>query len=308
MYPVAPGHPNYSQGGSSEFIPELWSGKLLEKFYIATVFAAISNIAYEGEIKNYGDNVTIRTTPDISINDYVVGQNLVYQRPESVSTELLIDKGKYFAFTCDDVIAKQSDLKLLDDWMGDAAEQMKIKIDAQLLQTILPDVSPVNKGATAGKITAAFNMGAAGAPVQITKANVLDYIVDCGTLLDETNRPESNRFIVIPAWAAGMLKKSDLKDASMMGDGTSTLRNGRLGGIDRFTIYTSNNLYYVNDGGKICFNCIFGHKSGISFASQMTKTETLRAESTFGDLVRGLNIYGFKVLQPESVGILYCYK
>ena len=308
MFPTAPAHPNYSHGGNSEFIPELWSGKLLEKFYLATVFAAISNTAYEGEIKNYGDNVTIRTTPDIAINDYVVGQNLVYQRPESISTELLIDKGKYFAFTCDDVIAKQSDLNLLDNWMGDAAEQMKIKIDAQLLQYCLTDISAYNKGAAAGKITAAFNMGASGAPVQLTKANILDYIVDCGTLLDETNRPESNRFMVIPAWAAGMLKKSDLKDATMMGDGTSVLRNGRLGGIDRFTLYTSNNLYAVADGGKTCFNAIFGHKSGISFAAQMTKTETLRAESTFGDLVRGLNIYGFKTLQPESVGILYCYK
>jgi hypothetical protein len=79
MYPVALGHPNYSQSGASMFIPELWSGKILVKFYASTVFGEIANTDYEGEIKNYGDKVVIRTTPDITINDYVVGQNLNYQ-------------------------------------------------------------------------------------------------------------------------------------------------------------------------------------------------------------------------------------
>jgi len=308
MYPIAPSHPNYSSSGTSKFIPEIWSGKLLVKFYMSTVFGEIANTDYEGEIKNYGDKVIIRTTPDITINDYVIGQNLVYQRPESTPVELLIDKGKYFAFTCDDVVAYQSDLKLLDDWSDDAAEQMKIKIDAEILSSVYADVSSYNKGATAGKDSGSINLGTSGSPYQVTKTNVLDILVDCGTVLDEQDIPEQNRWIVIPPWFAGLIKKSDLKDASITGDGTSVLRNGRLGMIDRFTLYTSNNLYTATDGTKTAFYVLFGHKSAISFASQMTKVETLRAESTFGDLVRGLNIYGFKVLKPEAIGLLYCYK
>ena len=308
MYPIAPSHPNYSSSGTSKFIPEIWSGKLLVKFYMSTVFGEIANTDYEGEIKNYGDKVIIRTTPDITINDYVIGQNLVYQRPESTPVELLIDKGKYFAFTCDDVVAYQSDLKLLDDWSDDAAEQMKIKIDAEILSSVYADVSSYNKGATAGKDSGSINLGTSGSPYQVTKTNVLDILVDCGTVLDEQDIPEQNRWIVIPPWFAGLIKKSDLKDASITGDGTSVLRNGRLGMIDRFTLYTSNNLYTATDGAETAFYVLFGHKSAISFASQMTKVETLRAESTFGDLVRGLNIYGFKVLKPEAIGLLYCYK
>ncbi len=307
MYPVALGHPNYSQSGASMFIPELWSGKILVKFYASTVFGEIANTDYEGEIKNYGDKVVIRTTPDITINDYVVGQNLNYQRPESPATDLLIDKGKYFAFSCDDVIKKQSDIALMDDWSEDAGQQMKISIDAQVLATIRNDANAQNMGVAAG-VDGDFNLGAAGAPVQLTKDNILDYFVDMGTILDDWNIPDSNRWIVITPRIAGLIKKSDLKDASMTGDGESLMRNGRLGRIDRWTLYSSNNVYKEVDGEKVCYHVLFGHKSALTFASQMTKMETLRAESTFGDLVRGLNVYGFKVIKPISMGKLYCTK
>jgi hypothetical protein len=95
MYPVVGGHPIYNVSGTSMFIPEVWSAKLLIKFYAACVLTDISNTDYEGEIRNVGDKVHIRTTPDITINDYAIGQNLTYQRPESPSVELTIDKGKY---------------------------------------------------------------------------------------------------------------------------------------------------------------------------------------------------------------------
>lgn len=280
---------------------------MLVKFYLATVFGEIANTDYEGEIKKYGDKVIIRVTPDITINDYTVGQNLVYQRPESESAELLIDKGKYFAFTCDDVISKQSDVKLMDNWSGDAGEQMKIAVDTDVLEGIVGDADSSNKGNSAGADSGDIALGASTAPLQVTKTNVIDVIVDCGLVLDEQNRPDSDRALVIPSWMAAMLKKSDLKDASMTGDGKSILRNGRLGMIDRFTLYQSNNLKTATDTVKVWY-APFCHKSAISFAAQMTKVETLRAESTFGDLVRGLNIYGYEVLQPKSLGELYICK
>ena len=292
-FPVAAGRPNYS----GNFIPEIWSGKLIENFYDATVLAAISNTNYEGEIRKMGDTVNIRTTPEITIKTYVKGQTLSVENPDKPKIQLVIDKGEYFACIEDDVDKVQSDVNMMDTWSKDASERMKIKIDQRVLTDILPSISALNKGATAGRITANINLGTTGSPVAITKTNVLDYIVDMGTVLDEANCPESDRFLIIPAKMAGFIKKSDLKDASLTGDSVSVLRNGRLGMIDRFTLYMSHNLSVTS--GK--FSIISGHKMGFTFASQMTEMESLRAESTFGNVIRGLQVYGYQVVKPEAL-------
>jgi len=169
---------------------------------------------------------------------------------------------------------------------------------------MLPDIAAANKGATAGAQSAAFNLGTTASPLSVTKdgaggtTSVVDLIVDLGTVLDEANCPEAGRFLVIPARMAGLIKKSELKDASLTGDGTSVVRNGRLGMIDRFTLYVSHNLK-VDTGGK--YNLIAGTKMGLTFASQMTEMETIRSESTFGDIIRGLQVYGYKVVKPEAL-------
>ena len=298
-YPVAPGRPDYS----GNFIPEIWSGKLIENFYDTTVLAAISNTDYEGEIRRMGDTVNIRTQPNITIRDYVKGQNLTVENPDSPKLQLVIDKGDYFACVEDDVDRIQSDVKLMDMWSKDASEQMKIKIDQRVLTDLLPDIAAANKGGTAGQQSAAFNLGTTVAPLTVTKDGagattpVVDLIVDIGTVLDEANVPESDRFLVIPARMAGLIKKSELKDASLSGDGVSPVRNGRLGMIDRFTLYVSHNLNVSSGKTSI----IAGHKMGFTFASQMTEMETLRAESTFGNIVRGLQVYGYKVVKPEAL-------
>ncbi len=300
------GFPAYESGSASQFIPAIWSGKLQVKFYDATVLTQISNTDYEGEIKNQGDKVIIRVIPSVTIRNYVKGQALVVERPESEAIELLIDKGKYWDVAMDDVSAKQADIAWLDKFSTDATEQMKISIDTDVLAAIPAQVAAANKGATAGRISSAFNLGAAGAPVQITKANVLDYIVDCGTVLDEQNVPETGRFMVIPAFVAGLIKKSDIKDASLSGDGTSVMRNGRIGIIDRFNTYMSNNVPYTV--GDLAYSMIFGTKAGLTFASQIVKTEKLRSEHAFEDIVRGLNVFGHKVVKSEALGILYAKK
>jgi hypothetical protein len=298
-FPVTGGRPNYS----GNFIPEIWSGKLIENFYDATVLSAISNTDYEGEIRNMGDTVNIRTTPEITIRDYVKGQTLTVENPDKPKLQLVIDKGEYFACVEDDVDRIQSDIKLMDTWSKDASERMKIKIDQRVLTDLLPDIAAVNKGGTAGEQSASFNLGTTGAPLTVTKdgagstTSVIDLIVDLGTVLDEANAPESDRFLVVPAKMAGLIKKSELKDASLTGDGTSVVRNGRLGMIDRFTIYVSHNLNVSS--GK--YSLIAGHKMGFTFASQMTEMETLRSESTFGNIVRGLQVYGYKVVKPEAL-------
>ena len=180
---------------------------------------------------------------------------------------------------------------------------MKIKIDQRVLTDLLPDIAATNKGATAGEQSASFNLGTTASPLTVSKdgaggtTSVVDLIVDMGTVLDEANAPEGDRYLVIPAKMAGLIKKSELKDASLTGDGTSIVRNGRLGMVDRFTIYVSHNLYV--DSGK--YSIIAGHKMGFTFASQMTEMESLRAESTFGNIIRGLQVYGYKVIKPEAI-------
>jgi len=298
-YPTSPGSAAYS----GNFIPEIWSGKLIENFYDATVLAAISNTDYEGEIRQFGDTVNIRTTPEITIRDYVKGQALTVENPDKPKLQLLIDKGEYFACIEDDIDKVQSDIALMDTWSKDASERMKIKIDTRVLTDLLPDIAAANKGASAGRISASFNLGTTGSPLTVTKDGaggttpVVDLIVDMGTVLDEANAPEQGRYIVIPAKMAGLIKKSELKDASLVGDATSIVRNGRLGMIDRFTVYVSHNLKVSS--GK--YNIIAGHKMGFTFASQMTNMETIRSETTFGNIVRGLQVYGYQVVKPQAL-------
>jgi len=292
--PVAAGHPQLS----GITIPNaIWSGKLLVKFYEATVLGEIANTEYEGEIANQGDKVIIRTTPTITIRDYSKGGNLQTERPEPDTKELTIDKGKYWQFVADDVDKFQSDYSYIDDWTRDASEQLKITIDTQVLGSIYADAATGNYGLTAGVVSSAYNLGTSGSPYTLDKTNILDYIVNLGSVLDEQNVPESDRWLILPVWACGMIKQSDLKDASLSGDATSIIRNGRIGMIDRFMIYRSNLLNVSGSNTDI----IAGHKSGLTFASQMLNSETLRAESTFGTLVRGLQVYGFAVIKGESI-------
>ena len=289
--PTPPAHPDYS----GKLIPQLWSKKLLERFYDATVLNAISTTEYEGEIKNYGDTVIINKIPDITISNYRMGDNLNVQRPAADTTSLFIDQGKYWSFIMDDVADVQSMINMIPKWAENASEQMKIVVDTETLAFLVGKAIATNRGATAGRLSANINLGTSGAPVVITPANVIDYIVDHGIVLDEANCPETGRKLVVPAWFAGQVKKSELKDASLSGDSVSIARNGRLGVIDRFELFVSNLL--PKTGANHYVFAI--HPKALTFATQLVKTESLRAESTFGDIMRGLMVYGRAVIQPS---------
>jgi hypothetical protein len=308
--------PIYPAGGTGNtlkatgFIPEIWSGKLVEKFYASTVLAAISNTDYEGEIKNQGDKVNIRTKPTININAYSSDGALSLQRPSGNIINLNIDKGYYFNTILDDVMDVQSDLNLLSMWSDDAAEQMKITIDSEVLTYVLHLADAANRGTTAGKISTSLNLGVSGAPLTLVgtsptagQVSILDCFLRLGQALDEQNIPETGRWIVMPAWAAAMLKNSDLRQAYLTGDSVSILRNGRLGMVDRFTLYISNLLPAGVLGGLAAGENVFyaGHAHGLTFASQVAKVETLRSEQTFGTVLRGLQVYGRQVLDGKAL-------
>jgi hypothetical protein len=128
-------------------------------------------------------------------------------------------------------------------------------------------------------------------------------ILRLGQVLDEQNIPEEGRWVVLPVWAVNSLKMSDLRQAYITGDSTSPLRNGRVGMIDRFTIYSSNLLPAGTAGGLAAgeFVIYAGHAHGLTFASQVSKVETLRSELTFGTVLRGLQVYGYQVVDNKAI-------
>jgi hypothetical protein len=307
----------YPTGGTANalqatgFIPEIWSAKLVEKFYASTVLSAISNTDYEGEIQNQGDRVKIRTKPTITIRDYAADGLLGLDRPSGGSIELYIGIGKYFSLILDDVMEVQSDLNILSMWSDDAAQQLKIVVDRDVLGGIVGGAHLKNKGATAGVISGNLNLGVKGTPLAVQVApttgqvGILDVLLRLGQALDEQNIPEQGRWVVMSAAAGRFIKQSELRQAYLSGDPVSMLRNGRLGQVDRFTIYISNLLpSSATDatnfaaGEQIVFA---GHSHSLTFASQISKVETLRSEMTFGQILRGLQVYGYQIVDNSAL-------
>lgn len=314
---------NTNPSYSGTFIPTLWSAKLNAKFYATSTFADICNRDWEGDVKNVGDKVIINNVPDIAIRDYQVGTNLQYDVPKGSTIELVLDRGKYFAFSVADVLEMQAQPNLMDMFSNDAAEQMRTVIDSTCLyRTLLAsDVAAANKGATAGLRTAGYNLGTDNSPVDMSSGNeALNVILRLASVMDEQNIPDTGRWLLIDPLTRYRLMGSTLAQAQLTGDDKSMVRNGLIGTIDRFKIYVTNQLPYKVNGQAYWTSgngtetsiagtshtsrvrlLAAGHTSGISFASQMSKTEQLRNPTDFGDLVRGMQIFGHKVTKGESV-------
>ena len=274
---------NYA-AGQSGFIPEVFSKLLQAKFYKTSVLPAISNTDYEGEISGQGDKVHIRTVPTISVADYT--GSISYSDLTTSTVELLIDQAKSYAFKIDDVLQAQGDIDMLAEASKDAAEQMRIAVETDVLANVVTGATTI------------------GSQTTITSSNILTNILDLAKELDELNIPEEGRYIVLPPSMISLLKQSELRQAYLTGDSTSPLRNGQVGQVDRFTVYQSNMLYTPAAGADATYTHVLaGHPKAITFASQFTNTETVRLESTFGDGVRGLKVYGRKVVTPDCLAV-----
>jgi len=314
------GGPFASGNYSGTFIPTLWSSQLNWKFYKTTVFSEIANTRWEGEIKGLGDKIIINQIPTLTVNTYVVGAGLNYEVPAPSTIELQIDRAKYFAFQVNDVIEHQSKPNLMDMFTNDATMQLKIAVDSNVLYNTFTSAAASNIGATAGVNSGSYNLGTESSPVTLTGSNVLQVITSFSGVLDEQNIPETDRWLLIDPYTRNLLMQSNLAQAQFMGDAQSMVRTGKIGRIDRFDVYVSNNLprinasqaYYTSGAGdetSITATAsptkrrviMAGHKSAISFASQITKTETVRNPADFGDYIRSLMVYGFKVVKPEAL-------
>jgi hypothetical protein len=231
----------------------------------------------------------------------VIGAGLTPQYPTNNSVTLAINQAKSFNVALSTVDSRQSDLDLADVFANDGSIQLRIAADADMLTTIPAEVSSQNAGHSAGADSGNINLGDSTAPVSITAANVVNFIVDCGTVLDEQNVSDEGRWFVMPPWMVATIKKSDLRIASLAGDGVSILRNGKVGEIDRFTIYQSRNLLTQTSPGPASY-CMFGHSAGLTFAAQIVECQMIDNPNDFGYIIRGLMVFGFQVIAATYVG------
>lgn len=308
---AAAGYPTGGSAGTSKYTPQIYAKKLLVKFYKKTVFGEIANRDYEGNITAQGDKVIIRTRPSTTVYKYTKGMDLNEKRKalESPTVELIIDKALGYSVAIDDIDKIQNDINALDEWAQDGSENLGIEMDRDILNTIYADADTTNKGIAAGAVSGSYNLGTTGSPVALTKANILDYIVYCDSVLSENNVPVPDRFMVIPEWAKSCINTSDLRSALFTGDASNqNLRNGKIGGVSNFTLYASNNLTGVTDGADTCYNILFGQKSALTFASQLVKNRTLELQNTWGSVMEGLHVYGYEVVKKPALGVLYAKK
>ena len=277
----------------SNFIPEVWSARLLEHLDKVHVYAGLMNRDYEGEIRAFGDTVHINQVGNITISDYTGADIADPEELNGTMQDLAIDHAKYFNFQVKDVDNAQSNPKLVDAAMQRASYGMNDVID-QYLASLL--VAGVASGHT---------IGTDANPIVPTSANAYDYLVDLGVKLNEANVPMMGRWVVIPPWYHGLL----LKDQRFVGNGTgynqAILQGGLVGEAAGFQIHLSNNVPNTS-GAK--FKVIAGTSAAGAFAEQLVELEAYRLEKNFSDAIKGLHVYGAKVVQPSALALMTCNK
>lgn len=273
----------------NNFIPQIWSARLLENLNKSHVFVGLCNRNYEGEIKGYGDQVKINSIGRVTIGDYA--KNTDINDPEVLTDAqriLLINQGKYFNFQIDDVDKAQQNPKVMNEAMKEASYALA-DISDQYIASLYTEALEAN------------TIGTDDAPTTFTAAtDAYNSLVKVGVKLDEANVTKSGRWIVVPAWYHALL----LMDNRFVQAGTSTadsvLRNGEVGRAAGFNIYVSNNVAATGDKFKV----MAGYEQTMSYAEQIVEVEAYRPEKRFSDAVKGLHVYGAKVVRPETLAVM----
>lgn len=273
----------------TNFIPAIWSARLLANLDKKLVYANVVNRDYEGEISGLGDRVKINQIGPIAIKDYLTGDGAAKKLadPEEVTStqqELVIDQAKYFNFKVDDIDAAQANVGLVDKAMDRASYAIGDVID-QHIASFVKD--------------AGVKVGSSTTPIDVNIANAYDQLVDLAVALDENNVTRAGRFAIIPAWYLGMLSKDPrfTKDFKV-------LENGVIDGADvaGFNLRMSNNVPVTAKK----YSILAGTEQAISYAGQITNIEPYRPEKTFADAVKGLFVYGAKVVEPKALANFTC--
>ncbi len=277
------------------FIPTIWSARLLQNLQKSLVYgqANVVNRDYEGEIRDVGNTVKINSIGPITVGTYTKNTNI--GDPETLNgdqTTLVIDQAKYFNFQVDDIDRAQQNPKVMDDAMREAAYALADAAD----QYIAGLYTGVAAGNTIGDDTT---------PVVPTKADAYEHLVDMAIILDDNKVPRANRWVIVPPWFYGLL----LKDDRFVKAGTPTsdqvLRNGEVGQAAGFTVLVSHNV--PNTAGTK-YKIIAGSTIAITYAEQINKVEAYRPEKRFADAVKGLHLYGAKLVRPEAIVVMTANK
>ncbi|WP_086564925.1 P22 phage major capsid protein family protein [Streptomyces africanus] len=276
------------------FKPEIWSAQLLVALRNSLVYAQpqLVNRNYEGEITSRGQSVHITTIGDPTIFDYDAGDTLNYEDVETAGTDLVIDQAKAFAFKLDDVDKAQALLNPMAQMAQNAAYGLRDKADAY--------VASLYTG-----VAAANAIGSTGSPVDIHTAPTAAYdnvLVPLRTRLDRANVPTEGRYVVASPEFEGQLLRDDRfvrVDASGTSEG---LRNGMVGRAAGFDILKSNNTPNPSGDTQVIQA---GYPGAITYAEQILETEALRLESTIADAIRGLHVYGAKLLRPTGIAVAF---
>jgi len=301
---------NFGLGVSGQtngfFIPEIYSKKVQIALRKAAVAEAICNTDYMGEISNFGDTVNIIKEPQIAVADYTRGLAVTSTNLTDQELVLTIDQAKSFSFKLDDLERRFSHVNFQAVASDNAAYALRDAMDSNILTAI-------RAGATV-----TTGMGTTGTPIDIgftgSKVDPLNQMALAAKELDEANAPEEGRwFVAAPEWYNALSNSSSKLLSVDFNAGQGSIRNGLVasGLLRGFQMYKSNNLP-TNDlsganpaGSATAPVALFGHISAVSAASSMNKVETIRDTGTFSDIVRGLMVWGRKVLRPEIVGKIH---
>jgi hypothetical protein len=302
---------NFGLGVSGQtngfFIPEIYSKKVQIALRKAAVAEAVCNTDYMGEISSFGDTVNIIKEPQIAVADYTRGLAVTSTDLTDQELVLTVDQAKSFSFKIDDLEKRFSHVNFQAIAADNAAYALRDAMDSNILAAI-------SAGATA-----TTGMGTTSTPIDIGfgsgEVDPLNQMALAAKELDEANAPEDGRwFVAAPEWY-NQLSNSASKLLSVdFNAGQGSIRNGLVasGLLRGFSMYKSNNLP-TNDlsgatpaGSATAPEALFGHMSSTAAASSMNKVETVRDTGTFSDIVRGLMVWGRKVLRPEVAGkIIY---
>lgn len=275
------------------FIPELWSARLLQGLEKSHVATNLVNRDYEGQIRNQGDKVNINTLSDVAIKTYTANSDIA--SPDDLTTtkqQLEITEADYFNIQLDDVDRVQATGELMDTAMRNVAYKMNDRTDSFILGKIA-------SGVDSGNI-----IGTTESPIQVTKNNIYESIIEMRTKLDKANVPTSGRTIIIPPEIYALLLQDERFVKSDAVAGQNVLVNGLVGRVAGFDVFESNNVVY--DTNNKFWKVTAQVRTATTFAEQIVKTEAYRMEKRFSDAVKGLHVYGAKVTDGTQIAELIC--
>ena len=292
---------------NSFFLPSVYSKKVLNFFRKASVVEAITNTDYAGEISAYGDSVKIIKEPVISVSDYTRNADTSATLLTDQEISLVVDSAKAFKFIVDDIESNMSHVNFKEIASSSAAYALKDAYDAAVIEKMFLGCSAATPNHILGtnaadKLGAGVFDGTGGVDLgQTGETDTLDLMARMARLLDEQNVPEEGRWFVAGPDFYEQLGQSGSKLLSVdFNAGQGSIRNGLVssGKLRGFDMYKSNNIAGTSNAtGK----CLAGHMSSTATANTILSTEVLRDPTSFGDIVRGLHVYGCKVLRDEAL-------